>query len=128
MKYTTALATIKGNETDAQLEALANAIVKAEVSQQKQEKMVEELKKKFGSQFWVKPGYMWDEGGSQVLWSGEGSFLPTGENAFNYYAFESDPKEETYIGGVHKSLIEWAEKYNLRWEPYDAGTFLAYQD
>jgi len=100
------------------------AIVAGKFSEKDQENLVKELKKKFGSKFWVKPGNEWSDGA--VLWSGEEARMPDGEDAFNYYGFESDPQEKIWIMGVHKDLVQWSKSKGLFWEPNDAGTYLAY--
>jgi hypothetical protein len=49
-----------------------------------------------------------------------------GLRAFNYYAFDIDPKEEVYIMGVHKKVHNFLEKHGWYAEPYDAGTYMIY--
>ena len=46
--------------------------------------------------------------------------------ACNYYGWESDPKENIWIMGVHKGLYK--ELGDMGWyaECYDPGTFIAY--
>lgn len=94
-------------------------------SEEEQEKLVEELKKKFGSKFWVKPGIQWNGGGA-ALWSGEGAVMPDGKDAFNYNGYDSDPQEKIWVMGVHKDLVKWTDSKGLFWEPNDPGTYLAY--
>lgn len=91
-----------------------------------QDQLVQEAKAKFGAGFWVKSGYEWKAGA--VLWSGEGAMMPDGNPAFSSMAWESDPKENLYIMGVHKDLIKWSKSKGLSWESYDSGTYLAYSD
>ena len=47
--------------------------------------------------------------------------------ACDYYAWEHDPKEKTYILGVHKKLRELVESNGWFVECYDPGTYLAYK-
>ena len=89
-----------------------------------QDKLVEEMKAKFGANFWVKPGNEWSK--SAVLWSGEGAIMPDGTPAFDSMAYERDPQEKLYVMGVHKDLVKWIEAKGLFWEANDAGTYLAY--
>lgn len=46
--------------------------------------------------------------------------------ACDYYAFEFDPKETIYIMGVHRELHTFLEQRGWHVEPYDPGTYLAY--
>jgi hypothetical protein len=75
---------------------------------------------------WVKDGDEWGSPrGNPVLWSGEGAYITVdGEKiaAFDYYGDEA-----LYTFGVAKELDKWAKKNGLMWEPYDAGTYLAYK-
>lgn len=74
---------------------------------------------------WVKDGAEWKDGNA-VLWSGEGAYITVdGEKieAFDYYGDHS-----LYTFGVAKELDKWAKDNGLMWEPYDAGTYLAYKD
>ena len=91
-----------------------------------QDQLVNEIKIVFKADFWVKPGYEWDQ--NAVLWSGEGSVMPDGTPAFNSLSYESDPEENLYILGVHKDLVKWSSAKGLFWEAHDAGTYLAYQN
>jgi hypothetical protein len=102
----------------------ARYVLAKKFSEEEQDALVQELKKKFGSKFWVKPGSEWREGA--VLWSGEGAYMPNGDPAFNSYGFEQDPEEKIWQMGVHKDLEKWAKSKGLFWESYDAGTYLAY--
>lgn len=72
---------------------------------------------------WFKDGKEFD-GGSAVLWSGEGSEI-NGRAAFNYNWWEFDPEEKIYVSGVLRPLAELAEKFGLYWESNDPGTYLA---
>ena len=87
-------------------------------------RLIAKLKRETGIS-WVKDGSEWN-GGSEVLWSGEGATIPNGEgeavNAFDYYGPES-----IYEFGVHKTLVAWAEKNGVYWECHDPGTYHAYK-
>jgi hypothetical protein len=89
------------------------------------DRLVAELRAKFGARFWAKPGYEWDS--SAYLWSGEGAVMPDGMDAFNYYGFEEDPHETVWVMGVHKALRKWTESKGLFWECNDPGTYHAYK-
>lgn len=93
-------------------------------SEEKIDEMVKELKARFGSKFWVKPGY--EFGNKSVLWSGESAVMPDGHQAFEYNSTEFDPKEEIWVMGVHKDLVKWADKNGLFWEWNDPGTIFAW--
>ena len=86
---------------------------------------------------WVKPGNEFNGCENAVLWSGESSFVvetytdpDTGAietyevEAFNYYA--EDYKEVTYILGVHKALVAFADRHGIYWECNDPGTYIAF--
>lgn len=72
---------------------------------------------------WGNDGREFD-GGSSVIWSGEGAELNDGTDCFDYNAWEWDRKEEHYIMGVSKPMVEFADKHGCFWECYDAGTYL----
>jgi hypothetical protein len=88
-------------------------------SMTREERVVESLVKRF-PKVWAKPGSDFRQGA--IVWSGEGSEMPNGLPAFDYYSESS-----LYEFGVHKKLVEWAAKRGMYWECYDPGTFLAYK-
>lgn len=88
-------------------------------------KILSEFKKCFPTT-WVKGGVEFNGDETCVLWAGEISQID-GIPAFNYYSFESDPKEKIYVMGVHKKLVAFAEAHGIFWECHDPGTWVAYR-
>jgi hypothetical protein len=80
---------------------------------------------------WVKPGYDFEGDDSCILWSGEKAYITTKDGkkmpAFDHYTMEYDIEEREYNSGVHKDLVEWSNKHDIRWEAHDAGTYLGYR-
>ena len=78
---------------------------------------------------WVRDGREWDNDDNSpiILWSGEDTYI-NDMPAFNNYAYESDPREETWTNGVHNDLVEFADKIGAHWEAYDSGTYMLYKD
>ena len=75
---------------------------------------------------WCQDGKEWN-GGTEILWSGEGSTIKVGGEkvtAFDHYSEDY----ETYIFGVHKLLYDWAIANDMHWECHDAGTYFTYKD
>lgn len=101
-----------------------NKVEEDTLSEDIQDKLLSELQNKFGIK--ARRGSEWGEG-SPLVWSGEDAYMPSGVPAFNYNSWESDPEELTYVLGVHKQLVAWAEKKGLYWEFYDPGTVLLYK-
>jgi hypothetical protein len=91
-------------------------------------KIIDEFKKAF-PKAWVKDGREFD-GGNAILWSGEGATLIEEDDGegFEVEAFNPYHEDTMYEFGVHKQLVEWADKHGLHWEAYDAGTYLAYKN
>jgi hypothetical protein len=80
---------------------------------------------------WAKDGASWSDGA--VLWSGEGSDVEVvweGETfelpMFDYWS--EDYNETTYIMGVHKEAVAFADKHGCHWEANDPGTYIMYYD
>ena len=108
------------------------------MNQTKKEKILAEAKAKF-PKAWFKDGAEFN-GGSAVLWSGEGSEVNNGCPAFDStgcqeylmidvceeFGVEYKPSN-TYEFGVHKDLVEFADEHGLFWEAYDGGTYFAYE-
>jgi hypothetical protein len=47
--------------------------------------------------------------------------------AFNYYAFEFDPKEEQYTCGVKNDIEKFVKKHGWFFEWNDCGTIMAWE-
>lgn len=92
-------------------------------TEKEQDILCEQAMKKFGPKFWCKPGYEWGED-APIFWTGESAIMPDGSRAYNYFA--EDYEEKTYIFGVHKDLIAWAESKGVSLENHDAGTLFGY--
>lgn len=76
---------------------------------------------------WGKPGQDFD-GGTAIIWSGEGADLEDGTPCFNYNATEFDPSEKMYTMGVANELVAWADKHGCFWECHDPGTYMLYEN
>lgn len=88
------------------------------------EKMIEILEKAF-PEGWFKDRAEFD--GGEGIWTGENSFIGTGENIaeiFNYWSQDYN----TYECGVHTEFIKVLAKNNWWSEAYDAGTLMLHQD
>ena len=72
---------------------------------------------------WFKDGADFRGDDSDSVWSGEGSTLPSGFSAFDYYAMDYD----AYEFGVHVSIAKFVEDRGWYWECHDAGTYFAYK-
>jgi len=92
------------------------------ISEDKQDKLLADLKKRFNID--ARRGDGWDKGA--LVWSGEDAYMPDGSPAFDYYSYDTDPREKVYQMGVHKELVTWADKHGLHWECNDPGTYLLY--
>ncbi len=90
------------------------------------EKILEDFQKSF-PKAWGKPGSEFD-GGTAVVWSGEGSELNDGHECFDSAAYDWDPNERQYVMGIARALINWAAAHKCHWECHDPGTYLLYED
>ena len=57
------------------------------------------------------------------IWTGEDAFDEDGLDLFNYYGFDSDPKEEVWTMGVRNPLFKLLEKAGWYAECHDPGTY-----
>lgn len=90
------------------------------------EKILEDFLKRF-PKAWGKPGVEFD-GGSAIIWSGEGSGLADDSPCFDYIAAEWDRLEEYYTMGIANDLVAWAGEHNCFWECYDPDTYFLYEN
>ena len=77
-----------------------------------------EIKNKFPN-VWVKNGGDFDSRHDGTLWTGEGSVMPDGLEAFNQY----DIKEINYQMGIHKELVKVLDAHGFYAEAHDGGTY-----
>lgn len=84
-------------------------------------KLISEFQKLIDGGF-IKDGQEFNGDKGCLLWSGEGTYLKNGDDAFNYWTSSPD-----YIFGVHKTIEAWASTNGIYFESYDSGTFLAYK-
>lgn len=87
--------------------------------------ILKELTKAFPD-CWFKPGVDFDGNKNRAVWSGEGSYID-GLDAFNYYWYDEDPKEEIWIMGVNRKLHDFVDTRGFYWECYDGGTYMLYR-
>lgn len=67
-------------------------------------------------------------GSKGAIWTGEDAPHIDGMPMFNHYAFEIDPKETTWIMGIHRKLNDILDKHNWHAEWHDGGTVFLYND
>ena len=70
---------------------------------------------------WFKDGAQFDGGHVNAVWSGEGSELPNGSPAFDYYG-----SGDLYQFGVSNEISKFVEARGWYWECHDCGTYFAY--
>jgi hypothetical protein len=70
---------------------------------------------------WTKDGEDFEKRQTGSIWTGEGSDMPDGSPAFDYW-------NNHYTFGVHPELSTFLSKTGWHAECYDPGTFFIYKD
>jgi len=84
--------------------------------------ILEELEEAFPD-CWFRAGVDFDGDAATIVWSGEGSQMPDGNRAFDYYDFSG-----LYQIGVHNDLDGFAQQRGFHWQCHDPGTYLLYKN
>ena len=132
------------DSTDAQRAAYRDELkAKVDASRKKQADAVERIGRLDGEakceavskyltekfpRLWAKPGQEFGKNQPTCIWSGEGSVMPDGQEAFCGYSYDIDPEETVWQMGVHKDLVAALAAIGYHAEAYDGGTYFFYFD
>ena len=70
----------------------------------------------------IEGSFTWEEG---TEWAGQVEKFSTA--VFNFYSYDVDPKEETWIMGVHKDFHKFLEDRGWFAEAQDGGTYMIWK-
>lgn len=102
-------------------------ILRSEAYYKRQDELLSSFHKEFPDA-WCKPGSEFSSNSQEagrLLWSGEGSYCLHDQGGYLIPIFTPNAPGEMALA---IRLQRWSEREGVRWEPYDDGTWFAYDD